>query len=307
MALDDDIREQAAAWAVRTGDPSFAEWDAFTAWLEQDPAHARAYDEVRASVLDAAEALPPVPPAENDDEPAFAPPRRRWLGGAVAAAVVAVVALGVWQARPSTYAIETAPGEMRMVELEGGDRIELAGASRIVLDHGNPRSASLEQGEALFTIDHDPDAPFTLTVGEDTLVDVGTIFDVKHTPDGRALAVSEGAVVFNPARQNVRVSPGQRLTSATRSDIYLLSAVPAGEVGEWREGRLTFQDARLADVATDLSRMTGIEFTVAARSADRRVSGSLMIEPVRSDPRALGPLLGVSVRHDRQAWEIGAR
>lgn len=258
------------------------------------------------SVLDAAEAFPLVPAAQNDDEPGVAAPRRRWLGGAVAAAMTLAVALGVWQARPSAYAIETEPGEMRVVELEGGDRIELAGASRLVLDRRDPRRASLEQGQALFTIDHDPDAPFTLTVGEDTLVDIGTIFDVKHTPDGMALAVSEGAVAFNPARQNVRVSPGQRLTSAAGSDRYRLSSVPASEVGEWREGRLTFQDARLTDVARDLSRMTSIEFTVAARSADRRVSGSLKIDPVRSDPRALGPLLGVAVRHNGQAWEIGA-
>ncbi len=307
MALDEVIREQAVAWAVRTGEPGFEDWEAFTAWLEEDPLHARAYDEVMASVADATEALPPVPLAQNDDEPGFAAPRRRWLGGAIAAAVAVAVVLGVWQARPATYAIETEPGEVRVVELEGGDRIELAGASRIVLDRRNPRSASLEQGQALFTLDHDPDAPFTLAVGEDTLVDVGTIFDVKHTPGGMALAVSEGAVVFNPARQNVRVSPGQRLTSATGSDRYRLSVVPAGEVGEWREGRLSFQDARLEDVAVDLSRMTGIEFIVAARSTDRRVSGSLAIDPVRRDPRALGPLLGVSVRHNGEAWEIGAR
>lgn len=307
MALDEVIREQAIAWAVRTGEPAFEDWEGFTAWLEKDPAHARAYDEVIAAVADAADALPPVPLAHNDDEAGVSAPRRRWLGGAVAAAAVVVVALGVWQARPGTYAIETAPGEVRLVELDGGDRIELAGASRIVLDRRNPRTASLEQGQALFTLDHDPDAPFTLAVGEDTLVDVGTIFDVKHTPDGMALAVSEGAVVFNPARQNVRVSPGQRLTSATGSDRYRLSAVPAGEVGEWSEGRLSFHDARLEDVATDLSRMTGLEFTVAARSADRRVSGSLMIDPVRSDPRSLGPLLGVAVRYDGEAWEIGAQ
>ncbi len=33
MALDDRILDQAAAWAARTGDPSFEDWDGFTAWL----------------------------------------------------------------------------------------------------------------------------------------------------------------------------------------------------------------------------------------------------------------------------------
>ena len=306
MALDETIREQAVAWAVRTGDPAFDDWERFTLWLEQNAAHARAYDEVTASIADATEALPDLTVAQNDDEPAgiF---RRRWLGGAVAAAVTAVAAFGVWQAMPGTYAVETAPGEMQLVELEGGSRIELAGGSRIVLDRDDPRTASLERGQALFTIDHDPADPFTVMVGEDTLVDIGTIFEVKHTAAEMVLSVSEGAVVFNPERQNVEVSPGQKLTSAAGSGAYRLGEVPEGEVGEWRDGRLTFDDARLEEVAADLSRLSGVEFAVSAQSADRRVSGSLMIEPVRRDPRALGPLLGVNIRHTGTEWEIGAR
>jgi len=305
MALDETIREQAALWAVRTGDPAFDDWEDFTVWLEADPAHARAYDQVTAAVLDAAEALPRLPEADNDDG-VRPPARRRWLGGAVAAAVTAVVALGVWQARAGPYSVETAPGETRMVELDNGDRIELAGGSRLVLDRGDPRSVSLAHGQALFTVDHDAGAPFTVMVGEDTLVDIGTVFDVKHSPEGMALAVSEGAVMFNPGRQNVRVSPGQRLTSAAGSDQYSLTELAAGEVGEWREGRLTFHDAPLSEIAADLSRATGVGFAVSPRSAGRRASGSLMVEPLRRDPRALGPLLGVTVRHNGAAWEIGA-
>ena len=39
MAHDARIEEQAAAWAVRTGDPAFEDWEGFTLWLERDPAH----------------------------------------------------------------------------------------------------------------------------------------------------------------------------------------------------------------------------------------------------------------------------
>jgi transmembrane sensor len=306
MSLDETILEQAVAWAVRTGDPAFEDWEDFTVWLEEDPAHARAYDEVVASVDEGAEALPPVPVAHNDDAPASWT-RRRWLRGAAALAVAVAVGLGAWQARPGDYAVDTTPGEVQLVELDDGGRIELAGGSRLVLDRRDPRRASLERGRALFVIEHDPQAPFTLTVGKDTLVDVGTTFDVNRTPEGLELAVSEGAVVFNPARQNVRVSPGQMLTSATESGDYRLVAVPAEQVGEWRQGRLTFQDATLAAVAADLSRATGILFTVSAPAEAERVSGSIALDPVKSDPRTLGPLLGVSIRHNGAEWEIGAR
>src|SRR5688572_12548557 len=180
MTHDPSLREAAAAWAVRTGDPAFDAWDEFTAWLERDPAHAPAYDAVIAAVDEAAAAVPPVRSAQNDDEP-VGRTRRRWLGGALAMVLVGMTALGVWQLRGDSYTLETAPGEVRLVELEGGGEIALAGGSRIVLDRGNPRSASLEQGQALFTIEHDASAPFTLRVGADTLVDVGTVFDVQRT------------------------------------------------------------------------------------------------------------------------------
>ena len=38
------MNEEALGWVIRTRDPEFADWEAFTAWLEADPAHAPAYD-----------------------------------------------------------------------------------------------------------------------------------------------------------------------------------------------------------------------------------------------------------------------
>ena len=47
-----DIVDQAIAWHVRQGGMSAADWQAFIAWLEADPAHARAFD--RIALMDAA-------------------------------------------------------------------------------------------------------------------------------------------------------------------------------------------------------------------------------------------------------------
>ena len=59
------IREQALDWSMRTGDPAFADWEAFTLWLDEDPAHARAYDEVCAAVADAADLIGEAAPAND--------------------------------------------------------------------------------------------------------------------------------------------------------------------------------------------------------------------------------------------------
>lgn len=306
MARDQALHDEATAWAVRTGDPAFDDWEDFTAWLERDPEHARAYDAVVAAVAEAAEGLPAVQEAHNDDEPAQ-PTRRRWLGGALSLAVLGLAAVGAWQLRGGSYTVETAPGETQVIALDGGGEIALAGGSRIVLERGDPRSASLEQGQALFTIVHDPSAPFTLTVGQDTVVDVGTVFDVNRTAGRLRVAVSQGAVVLNPDAENARVSPGQMLSKDTATGRHVVEDVALDQVGEWREGRVTFQDASLDEVAAELSRATGTAFVASPSAGGQRVSGSIALDGVRSDPRTVGPLLGVPVAHNGTAWEIGSR
>ena len=309
MPHEDRVRDQAIAWAVRTGDPDFTDWEAFTAWLGEEPAHARAYDEIAAAAADAADALVAAP--ANDDmpdevpAPRHQPARRAWLGGALAASLALLAAVGLWQpwsAGFETYV--TAPGETRTIALDHGGSIALAGGTRLQLDRDDPRNARLDQGQALFTIHHDEARPFRLAVGDDTLVDIGTVFDVRHEAGALRVAVAEGAVQFNPGRQDVRIDPGQVL--ASDGERYTVAAIAPEQVGEWREGRLTFAEAPLTEVAADLSRATGIRFTAAPEAAGA-VSGSILVAPLRRDPRALGPLLNVSVRPaEGSGWTIGA-
>ena len=114
MQHDEPIREQAAQWAVRTGDPGFADWDAFTDWLEQDPAHAEAYDRVAAAVADAADAERDIMLPANDEVPVARPLVRRWVPAAMAAVLLIVVTFGLWWGQGGVQTYETAPGETRL-------------------------------------------------------------------------------------------------------------------------------------------------------------------------------------------------
>lgn len=309
MPHDDSVFEEATAWAVRTGDPAFEDWDGFTAWLEASPAHTQAYDAVSMAAIAAAEALAAAPPAANDAdyEEHPAPARnRRWFGAALAACLAGLVAVGLWQMNDGQV-YETAPGETRTIALADGSTIVLAGGSRIELDDDEPRFARLEAGQALFEVRHDDAHPFRLEAGEATLVDAGTTFDVQLEADDLTVAVSEGVVLFNPAAQNVRLEPGDRLVSARGSAGYTLSEVPLAQIGEWRKGRLTFAQASLADVVDDLARASGVRYRVAAGSEASPVSGSVMVAPLRDNPAALGPLLGVSVRETGEEWVVETR
>jgi transmembrane sensor len=309
---DEKIREEAAAWAVRVADPAFDDWDGFTAWLESDPAHAEAYDHMAASVAEAAETMkaageeaPACAPA-NDDMPEPPTFSRRWLGGAIAASLLVAAFLGLWPGEGGTYTIETAPGSLRTVNLPDGGSIALAGGSRIELDRDNPRFARLDHGRALFTIVHDEADPFVLLAGEDRLVDAGTVFDVKLGDAGLAVSVAEGAVIFNPSAEAARIEPGQLLTASAGASGYVVSEIAPEQVGEWQEGRLTFADASLDEVAADLTSATGLRFTAAPGSGGG-ISGSLLVDPIKDNPRSLGPLLGVGVRAANGGWVIEAR
>lgn len=325
MAIDDDIRgrngeggqgprEQALDWAVRSGDPAFADWEAFTLWLEADPQNARAYDEVMAATGEAVDLIASAGPV-NDDVGTAAPTlaargllRLPWLGAGLAASVALIAALWLWQGETrDLYAIDTSAGSIRTIALDAGTRIDIAGASRITLDRKDPRFARLDQGQALFTVRHDTAHPFEVVVGDNRIVDVGTVFDVRHDAQGISVAVAEGAVQFDPGGADVRVSPGEVLHRDKGVATYTLSKRAAAQVGEWREGRLTFDAAPLEEVAADLTRATGQAYVVAPGGDGRTVSGSILVAPLRQDPAAIGPLLGLDVRAQGNRWVIGTR
>lgn len=311
MASDGTIREQAlrdeaTAWAVRTGDPAFADWDAFMLWLEADPTHALAYDEVTAAVADTADLIAIAGPANDDVPEPHTRSRRGWIGGAVAASLALVGAFWLFQGDSrDLYTVQTALGETRSVTLDAGTRIELAGGSAVTLDRSDHRFARLDDGQALFTVRHDAAHPFEVAVGDQRLVDIGTVFDVRNDRQGLSVAVSEGAVQYDPDGADVRVSPGEVLRRPSGAEAYTVSKVAKSQVGEWREGRLTFETASLTDVAAQLTRATGIDYIAAPGSAGT-VSGSILVTPLRKDPAAIGPLLGLSVRAQGDRWVIGS-
>lgn len=306
MAIDRTKLDEATAWAVRTSDPMFDDWPGFTDWLEQSPEHAKAYDHVMAAAEDGVRALEAGPSNDIAEKGEEFQPIRRWFVPAFAACFALIAVLWVWQIDGADSVYRTAPGETRTIVLADGSTIVMAGDTELVVDKDQDRHARLESGRALFEIRHDERSPFRLGVGTATLVDAGTVFDVNIRASEVGVGVSEGAVIFNPARQNARVEPGQMLTFDRDGPTYRVAGVPLDQVGEWREGRLTFRDVPLADVASDLARASGIDYQVSGISGRRRISGSIMIEPLRADPASLGSLLGVEVARKDDAWVLAS-
>lgn len=309
----DPMHAEAIDWLVRLRNGDVADWEAFTVWLEADPAHTRAYDAVALAdaEFDARTDAKPLAAANDDEE---VPTRRfggrAWFaGGSVAAAaLVALVAVPSLFPGHDRYTVVTAAGEHRTLALSDGTQIAINGTSRITLDRKDLRFARLDDGEALFSVKHDPAKPFAVTVGDDRIQDVGTVFNVVKRSAATSVEVAEGSVLFNPDREAVTLKAGQTLHDAGNGDTVIVGSKLPGMIGSWREGRLIYQNASLATVADDLSRNVGVAVSVDPEIATRQFTGVIQVE---RNPKALfarlSSVLGVDVRQTAKGWKISMR
>ncbi|WP_010187703.1 FecR family protein [Sphingomonas sp. PAMC 26605] len=312
------IVDRAIDWQLRQDDMSDQEWHAFVAWLEEDPAHARAFDAVAldmAALADHPEVFPAATPAEASAPPVGVAPRRRawaWAGGGVAVAAAAcltlmVVPLGL-RGTASPYAVETKPGQRRDIALNDGTRIELNGASRLLLDHDNTRIATLESGEATFHVHHDAGAPFTVRSGTQVVQDVGTVFNVERDGKRLAIQVAEGSVLLQPQREAVALRAGAAATVDEEVGGITVSKVDAAKVGAWRSGAIAFAGEPFGRVAGAVLRLDGVSLTIDSSLSQRPFSGMVRLTGTAArDVPHLAALVGAEWHHDGERWFISPR
>lgn len=301
-----EIAEAAQLWAIRASDPGFSDWDGFTQWLEESPAHLDAYETALAQA-DAAAALlaaAPKPAWQPEPDSGYRPPRRRWFAGAaVAAAVAGVAGWGLIDRGHSPEQIATAPGEHRTIELADGSRIILNGNTRIAIDRDKPRHVELAQGEALFEVKHDEANPFLVVTGNTRLLDAGTVFNVIAEGNGALdVEVAEGAVIYQPGAGQVRLDPGDGLSRSRTGALPVLRKASPQNVGGWRSGALYYDRAPLDRIAQDLTRNLGR--TVEVRGGGfAPYTGTLMLNGSAEDVLArAAPLLGVRFTAHGKGW-----
>ena len=235
---------------------------------------------------------------------------RRGLGWDVALAAAVVLALGagaVWRAMRVTTAtpamvVATAAGERRTVDLADGTQIILAPGSQLTVPSGygdDVRRVDL-QGEAWFAVEHDATRPFLVYAAGTITEDLGTEFLVQELADGAGVRVAlvsgsaslrsdggtAGAVTLNPNDVGM-LSAGDTAVQVERG--VRLDALVA-----WPSGRLEFEDAPLAEVATALTRWYGMPVVLADSSmATRRFSGTLRLDALEDALEVLRLSLGV--------------
>jgi len=297
MIRIDQIESQAIEWLFRLREGERIDWEELTRWLEACPSHREAFD--RLSLIDSQLEGLSLP-----EEIRSTGKRRSWLvaaalGSAVAASLVTIVVIP----RSEPYRVETQAGEHRMLSLPDGSRAELNGGTVIVLDKRRPRLASLERGEAFFSVVHDPQDPFTVRAGAARIVDVGTTFNVIRTADSTEIGVSDGAISFQSANGSVQVRRGLELR--VQGSQATLSHISPGSVGSWREGQLVYVDAPLRTLAADIQRTRGLSVRVDPSLAGRRFSGTIEVSGPDSElVRRVAVLTGTEALRVQGGWAL---
>ncbi len=300
---DDAIEREAASWFTRmhSGEVEADSREAFEVWLHSDRAHKIAYREFEQVYRDldfvAPEAGVNIDELLQRDKAGLADKVWAWVrrpafAGIAAVACLAVVSItalntdliGGAHSDPDAVPIveaadhATAIAEIREVTLEDGSRLTLGPATRIETEFtAERRHVVLLEGEAFFDVVSDPTRPFFVT-SQDTLVRVvGTQFDVKRSADIVHVAVLEGVVeVLKPSdiAQVVEsgdtssaprqvLSAGERVSAARRVALPETRQIEQFEPGGWREGRLAYEDASLAEIVADMNRYVETPIRIA--------------------------------------------
>jgi ferric-dicitrate binding protein FerR (iron transport regulator) len=163
--------------------------------------------------------------------------------------------------------------EKRMVHLPDGSNITLRGNSSIDIrpDFNRFRREVSLSGEGFFEIEHNPDRPFLVHVGDLTVTVLGTSFDVKAN-QGEAIvsvAVTSGKVKVSQGRRLLGVIlPDQQIDVDKQSFHLVRMNVDADSVVGWKQEYLQFEDVTLAEAAALIESRFQVEVQIADPSLD---------------------------------------
>jgi transmembrane sensor len=287
--------EEAAGWRLRlTRDPSLASSAEYLRW-HSDPRNAGAREAVGKawSSVGAVDAAPEMLELRRQ---ALARLRRvgasRWgmrkmrAGAAAAALVIGVIgaaALYLNLHLPTYY--KTDIGERRIVALPDGSRISMDSDTRVHLTYQKmARSITLDRGRSRFDVAHDSSRPFTVTVGPQTVVAVGTSFDVERLQSRVLITLIQGQVVIKgagtaaptattrQAQDSIALKAGEQLVVA-RNVRPAIVAADLQAARAWEAGLLLFRDEPLGDAVARVNRYAAHPIQIDPSIASIRISG----------------------------------
>lgn len=302
------VRDEAALWFTRLQDQPLSPEDQqrFEAWLDEHPQH-RAEWQCLQNLWAATDLVPRARLQALCASPPVQSRRRPVLRYAVAASVLAVaVGLGLFGGlnHPASYTAEfsTVQGERRHVALPDGSVIDMNSRSRLQVRYEKDRRViELTQGEAMFSVEHDIVRPFVVAAGAGKVTVTGTRFDVRRDVSETRVAVEQGTVKVQGRDAadsefiSLTAGLGTRIDAA--GQVAAAHAVDTQALTAWRGGKLVFNNARLSDVAEEVSRYRDTPLKVgSAAVGNLRLTSVFKTDDTNALLKALPNILPVAVR-----------
>nr|WP_314483654.1 FecR domain-containing protein [uncultured Pseudomonas sp.] len=310
-AVTDAQSEAALQWLVRINEqPEQARCAAFKRWLLADPRHPVAYDHARALWNTSAQAAAALADEERlalqhylgrMTPPAARRPWRRRAGALAMAAclIMAIGVLGGWQPGhwlQDVRADFSTSVDRREVTLADHSTVTLDAHSAIAVqfDKGE-RRVRLLHGAAFFKVTHTGE-PFVVQAADGQVRVLGTEFEVREQGSATQVTVRAGRVAVSPIKGAVarELVANQQVTYSAGQVSHTLS-VDSEQRLTWRDGWLTYSQAPLAQVVSDLGRYYPGHILLLDEALGRReVSGSFPIAEPLQALDSLGKVLGFS-------------
>ncbi|NUU38384.1 FecR family protein [Pseudomonas sp. C2B4] len=302
------VRDEAARWFVRFQEPAVdvEAYRQFDTWLNEHPQHRNEFESLQ-GLWKAADLVPAARLRALCEEAPARSKRRPIMRYAVAASVLAVaLGLGLFSGlnRPSPYTAEfsTGLGERRQVALPDGSVVDLDSRSRLqVRFEKNRRGIELIEGEAMFSVQHDTSRPFIVETGSGKVTVTGTRFDVRRGSADTRVVVEQGTVKVQGRSAAdddfVSLTAGLGTHVDAHGKVAAAYTVNPAEMTAWRNGKLVFNNASLADVAEQVSRYREKPLKVGnAAVGNLRLTSVFKSDNTEALLKALPNILPVAVR-----------
>lgn len=262
MTADSSLLAQAREWQVllHSGRATAADHLAAKAWRSSSPAHEQAAGDVDRLWALLGQVEQPAAVESSALARTVQPVRRRRaVRWAVPLASAALLLIALWLPQGAWlgwYAdVATAPGEVRIVELEDGTVLTLNGATALdwSISEGR-RGVRLYRGEVDLQVAKDANRPFFVDAGPARIRVTGTRFDVDY--DGRdvVLAVTEGQVQASDAESQPLAVGANQQVHWQADRIQQVQALDARQQLAWQRGKLVFRAQPLSEVFAELER-----------------------------------------------------
>ena len=303
------VLDAAIAWqlSLDSGDGDLVAREAFSQWLASDEEHARAWRQLGLLDQRVSVASGPARAALLQSREGIRRRVRKLGRGLASIALVCGLALLAGERYvPIHYWLadqRTATGEQRTLTLADGTRVNLNTHSAIDVRFDEQRRLIvLQEGEILVETGHNDTRPFYVQTRDGSLRALGTRFIVKREADATRLSVLQSAVGAQPEAlaQEQIFKAGEQVLMHSKG-LGPLLAVPPG-TDAWTRGMLVVDNARLADVVTELGRYRSGYLSVDKRVADLRITGSFPLHDTTLALNALLPTLPVQIEQHTPWW-----